>query len=158
MSEKNACIEQYTVLYDIYDHLNQKMFPKEERLGDCMLIINRKTKEPGFFKPKQWGKNGYIPEISLNPNLLGGSCLRWYLELAHNMIHYWQHKNGNSSRKGYHNTELSEKSDEVGMELLCIDGPKDKKTGQIVTYSAVPNGLIINEYKFLEQNKIFLQN
>jgi len=53
---KNTTIQQYMLLYDIYDHLNEKFFDKETRLGDCMIIINRKTKEPGHFKPKQWGK------------------------------------------------------------------------------------------------------
>jgi len=152
VSDKNSTIQQYELLYDIYDHLNEKFFDKEHRLGDCIIIINRKTKEPGHFKPNQWGEDGNMPEISLNPDLLGRSSLRWCIELAHNMIHYWQHKYGNSSRKGYHNTEHAEISDNVGMDILSADGSKDKKTGQIITYAANPKGLLMKEYKYLDGN------
>jgi len=99
------------------------------------------------------GENGNIPEISLNPDLLGGSALRWCVELAHNMLHYWQAKHGNSSRKGYHNTEYAEKSEEVGIKLLCKDGPEDKETGQVVTYTVSSNGLLMNEINYLEKTK-----
>jgi len=153
MSEKNKTIEQYQVLYEIYDHFNQKFFDKKNRLGDCMIIINRKTKEPGHFKPNVWGPKKNIPEISLNPDLLGGSALNWCLELAHNMIHYWQFNKGNASRKGYHNTEFSEESDRVGMGILSANGIKFKQTGQIVIFAAKPNGILIKEYNYLEKTK-----
>lgn len=136
-----ATTEQFAGYQAAFDYFNATLFGGE--LPPCILNFSRHANSYGFFVPDTWQREGVkaIPEISLNPDHLGGRDLRATLStLVHEMSHHWQEAFGKPSKGGYHNKEWAAKMKSLGLHPSSTGEPGGKELGTKVSHYILENG------------------
>ncbi len=132
---------QFGAYSGMFDYFNQRLFGGS--LPSVLLNFSRLNRAYGFFAPERWAGNGQqrAHEISLNPqHIKTRSPEEVASTLVHEMVHLWQHEQGQPSRTGYHNREWATKMLEVGLVPSDTGQPGGKQTGQHMTHYIDPKG------------------
>ena len=122
---------QFGTLGDLFAYYNVELF--EGKLPDILVNMSRHKGAEGFFAPNRWKskfEKKLVHEISLNPDYMMQSDIRWHQTLVHEMAHHWQETFGKPSRTTYHNTEWANKMESIGLMPSHTGKEGGKKTGQ----------------------------
>jgi predicted SprT family Zn-dependent metalloprotease len=107
------------------------------KLPPCVITMQRKNRTYGYFCGDRWANQaGTVrDEIAMNPvHFITRSVEEVLSTLVHEMVHLWQHHEGQPSRSGYHNTEWADQMEAVGLVPTDSGKPGGKRTGQRVTH------------------------
>lgn len=132
---------QFGAYNGMFGYFNDRLF--DGTLPPVLLNFSRLNRTYGFFAPERWAGKGQqrAHEISLNPQHLKTRTPEDVAStLVHEMVHLWQHENGNPGRTGYHNREWASKMLEVGLVPSDTGQPGGKQTGQHMTHYIDPKG------------------
>jgi hypothetical protein len=131
LSHNQQLLEGYQ---QAFDHFNNALFGG--KLPECILSFNAVGNSTGYFKPAIWkfGSDRPVPEIAINPKLLGYADDFLLQVLVRCMVFLWQYTYGNpSSRMGYCSDEFTDKMAAIGL-------PCREKSGMSVKWNVNPNG------------------
>ena len=132
---------QFGAYNGMFAYFNDRLF--DGKLPPVLLNFSRLNRTYGFFAPERWAGKGHqrAHEISLNPQHLKTRKPEEVAStLVHEMVHLWQHEDGNPGRSGYHNREWATKMLEVGLVPSDTGQPGGKQTGQHMTHYIDPKG------------------
>ena len=132
---------QFGAYNGMFDYFNDRLFGGT--LPPVLLNFSRLNRTYGFFAPERWAGQGKerAHEISLNPQHLKTRKPEEVAStLVHEMVHLWQHEQGQPSRSGYHNREWADKMLEVGLIPSDTGQPGGKQTGAHMTHYIDPKG------------------
>jgi hypothetical protein len=140
----------------VFDYFNRRLF--ENSLLDCMLSFSRRrSSSHTLFTGGLWREEAgsATPEISLNlKQLCEGEPIEVMAMLVAQMVHLWQERYGQPSRKGYYNREWAEKMATIGLLPSATGLPGGRQIGQGVKHYIEPNGRF--EKAFLKMPNDFL--
>lgn len=129
-------VDMANALQTAFDYLNSMLFSGE--LPDVMLSFTRNINViGGYFVDDQWDCENdsddavyMLPEIGINVNMMKHNDLvTFYMTMIHEMIHLWQYKRGTEPGDGSHDLEFFDKSDEIGLSVIPVEGDT---TGRLV--------------------------
>ncbi|POS00935.1 SprT-like family protein [Flavobacterium croceum DSM 17960] len=149
---KKPTQEFYTLLDNLYEYYNQKLFSNE--LPAVMFVITRKKNVFGYFISKRWQQTQELvsDEIAINPLMFGSYPMIEILKtLVHEMVHLWQYHFGEPSQRTYHNAQWGEKMQDIGLMPSATGEVGGKKTGQQMMEYVIPNGVFESVTKELFQ-------
>lgn len=133
---------QYTAIDEALHYLNAKLF--DGKLPDVLITLSRKPKVAAFhwhekFRARE--NEEKISEISLNPDtFLDKTDTDILSDLAHELVHQWQHLFGTAPRKGYHDREWASKMKEIGLYPSSTGEVGGKETGQSMSDYIIEGG------------------
>lgn len=127
----------YGELQRAYDFYNNHLF--NGQLPQVVIVLSKKSKAKGYFIGDNWANEsldtGSISEVALNPVFLAKQPLAQTLStLVHEMVHCWQHYQGEPPRRCYHNKQWSTKMEDLGLMPSSTGQEGGKRTGQSVTH------------------------
>lgn len=122
--------EIYGALFRAYDLMNRSLF--DAKLPPALPSLRRNKRSKGQFHYRCLcdDKGHYIDEICLNPECFGAGLEEEILSnLAHEMVHLWQHHYGTPGRGNYHNREWAEKLKSIGLHPSSNGRDTGQETG-----------------------------
>ncbi len=143
----NPTTQTYTSLTTAYDFFNRELFISG--LPPCLITMQRHKGAFGYFSGERFARttnpNEVTDEIALNPAHFATRKPNEVLAtLVHEMVHLWQHHNGEPPRKGYHDKQWAIKMREIGLIPTATGEPGGKETGQKMTHLIEENGRFAN--------------
>ncbi len=133
--------ETYDRLQQAYEHFNKALFGGT--LPNALITLQRRKSTYGYFSGGRFRHDDGRPadEIALNPAAFRERPVKDVLAtLVHEMVHLWQHHEGEPGRGRYHNREWAEKMKTVGLQPTDNAGGDGKETGEGVGHLIVPAG------------------
>lgn len=133
--------ETYERLQQAFEHLDKALFGGT--LPRPLITLQRRRHTFGYFAGARFrNEDGRTAdEIALNPAHFTGRPLKDILAtLAHEMVHLWQHHEGEPGRGRYHNRQWAEKMKEIGLQPTDTGEDGGKETGETVSHLIVPGG------------------
>ena len=145
-------VNQYTLIEFIFDYYNQALF--QGQLKYCFIYLKKKG-VIGFISPESINtQKAPAHGSSPNPQDMEWESMEFHINFVHYMLHIWQRDYGNPSRNGYHNTDYTQKSEEVGIITSSTGEPGGKRTGQKVFPYHAPGGLFVKSYNDFPKDEI----
>ena len=144
---------QFGAYNGMFAYFNDRLF--DGKLPPVLLNFSRLNRTYGFFAPERWAGKGHqrAHEISLNPQHLKTRTPEDVAStLVHEMVHLWQHEQGQPSRTGYHNREWATKMLEVGLVPSDTGQPGGKQTGQHMTHYIDPDGAFLRAWSAMPRD------
>jgi len=133
--------ETYAALQRAFDHLNAHLFGGT--LPNCLVTLQRRKGAGGYFRRAPFARTdgAVADEIAMAPALFHEAPVAEVLaELAHDMVHLWQHAFGRPGRPRYHNREWAAKMRAIGLHPTATGTPDGKATGERMTQLVIPDG------------------
>lgn len=133
--------ETYDRLQQAYEHFNKALF--EGLLPNALITLQRRKNSYGYFAGAKFRRDdGHAAdEIALNPASFRDRPAKDVLAtLVHEMVHLWQHHEGEPGRGRYHNREWADRMKAIGLHPTDNGGEDGKETGEAVGHLIVPAG------------------
>lgn len=134
-------------LKQVFDHYNKHLF--NEQLPFCRIELTERHKgfvTKRFNRLKTQTENGV--RIYLKKELAAAPLDIQHSDIVHNMCHYWQYLFGRNINYGvYHNSELSDKMQSIGLMPSSTGKPGGKKKGPNLKHYIIENGLFSSALK-----------
>lgn len=133
--------ETYDRLQQAYEHFNKALFGSV--LPNALITLQRRKGTFGYFAGARFRHEDgrEADEIALNPATFIERPLKDILgTLVHEMVHLWQHHQGQPGRGRYHNREWAAKMKEVGLQPTDNGAEDGKETGEAVGHLIIAAG------------------
>jgi predicted SprT family Zn-dependent metalloprotease len=133
--------ETYDRLQQAYEHFNKALFGGT--LPNALITLQRRKGTYGYFAGARFRHEDgrQADEIALNPSTFIERPTKDILgTLVHEMVHLWQHHEGQPGRGRYHNREWADKMKEIGLQPTDNGADDGKETGEAVTHMIIAAG------------------
>ncbi|TCU21822.1 SprT-like family protein [Rhizobium azibense] len=133
--------ETYERFQQAFEHLDKALFGGT--LPRPLITLQRRRHTYGYFAGARFrNEDGRVAdEIALNPATFAGRTVEDILStLAHEMVHLWQHHEGEPGRGRYHNRQWADKMKEIGLQPTDTGEEGGKETGETIGHLIVPAG------------------
>lgn len=145
MLAENPTKRAYGELMKAYDFFNTRLFAST--LPRCLITMQRQNGARGYYSQERFGSFGardgeeVTDEIAMNPRYFRSRAIEDTLStLVHEMVHLWQFRFGNASRRAYHNREFATKMEAIGLITSDTGEPGGRRVGQRMTHYIAPGG------------------
>lgn len=133
--------ETYDRLQQACDHFNKALF--EGTLPNALITLQRRKGTYGYFASAKFQRDDgkAADEIALNPARFHNRPLKEILAtLVHEMVHLWQHHQGEPGRGRYHNREWAEKMKSIGLQPTDTGSEGGNEIGESVGHFIIEKG------------------
>jgi hypothetical protein len=144
MAQVNPTSQLYGQLVEIARQFNRKLFANALPLP--LFSLTREGAALGHLSRRRWVDRTSEPvcEIALSRSLFSEqSWLSLMQTIAVLQCQLWQQLFGSPGRPGYHNAQLADKLEEIGLMPTATGDVGGRRTGQSVTVYPIDDGLFI---------------
>ena len=135
--------EMYVPLQWACNSFNESLF--DGKLPPLMLTLRGKGKQSAaYYVPAAFETRDHAhqaAEIALNPAMFTWPQQAILALLLHQIVHHWQHVEGDASRPTYHNRQWAEKMVALGLQPTSTGTVGGKTTGQAMDQFPIAGGL-----------------
>jgi len=155
-SKDTPTVSQATALQNAWEHFNRELWGGS--LSPVMLRVERrKMKGSGYFRPSPWAFKKTVNrahDIVLSSEILKLDPREVFACLCHQIVHQWQHVNGESTNSSYHSQSWSDEMTRIGLTPTSNGRLNGKNTGHHMTQLVVEDGAYDLAFKAMPPDAI----